>query len=476
MACAKTEIAVRRVILAALATLASFGLTACLTANPDSGPAASQTSIPSGPAPSVGGPDSLLRIANAMAAQGAYSAAIPVYRRAYQKQSSPEALVGLGRALSAIGQYQEALDIFEKAANRDSGNSAAFRGQANSYIALGHADQALPLLDQALAINPGDVDVLSSRAVALDSLGRHDEAIATYEQGLAANPQHAGLRHNYGLSLALTGSDFHRAIELMKSDAAGPLATAAQRQSLALVYTLSGDDNTAARLLSIDEDTAEVESKLAYFHTIQGMPLNERFRTVLTGSVQPKRGSGDPAVRVYETDQTRRTETAARVVEESSLVAERPSAEEAAAVESRQTTAAEPSSESVKSESPYKLAAKPSASLSQDELSDIPLQMNSSGWTLQIASYRQSAQLRTGWALLKVKYSDIIGHLEPRRSEVDFGPRTTAPKGKYYRLSAGPLMSFVEAAAACRALHARGAECWIRPPQKAAGEAAGKRS
>lgn len=459
----------RRVALVTLAVVAGLGLTGCLTSRPDNGPAISQTSTQS-QSPLPGGPDSLLRIANGMAAQGAYSAAIPVYRRAYQKQSNPEALVGLGRALSAVGQYQEASEVFEKAANQDTGNSAALRGQANSYIALGRADQALPVLDNALAVNPGDVDALSSRAVALDSLGRHNEAIEAYEQGLAANPQHAGLRHNYGLSLALTGANFQRAIELMKSDAAGPLMTATQRQSLALVYALSGDDDTASRLLSIDSDIVEVKDKLAYFHTIQGMPANERFHTVLTGSVQPKRGTGDPAVRSYETDQTQRAETAARVVKESGLVTEPQVAEKTIPVAQAAEPASEPVAElaqpAAATAAPRMPAAKPSTSLPQDYLNNIPRQTAPDGWTLQIASYRQVAQLQTGWALLKVKYRNIIGDLEPRQSEVDFGPRPTGPKGKYYRLNVGPLTSFVEADAACRKLRALGAECWIRPPQK----------
>ena len=90
---------------------------------------------------------------------------------------------------------------------------------------------------------------------------------------------------------------------------------------------------------------------------------------------------------------------------------------------------------------------------------------------MQIAAYRYGREVVKGWEELKDLYRDIIGHLEPRRSEVNFGPREeTGPKGFYYRLNAGPLSGFEEAKEICSRLIIAGGECWIRPPEPIEGK------
>jgi hypothetical protein len=99
-----------------------------------------------------------------------------------------------------------------------------------------------------------------------------------------------------------------------------------------------------------------------------------------------------------------------------------------------------------------------------EEAMDIPPLDHNVGYAVQIAAYRHASELNPGWAMLKEKYKDLIGGLEPRRSEVDFGNRDSNPKGFFYRLNAGPLNSYKAAKAICDAISAQGGDCWVRPP------------
>ncbi len=385
---------------------------------------------------------SLLRIADEMAADGAYGAAIPLYRRAHQQDTTAAApLIGLGRSLAAAGQYLEAAEVFEKAHAQSPENADVARNLANTYIALGRPADALTILNGSLDQNPFDIDALGSRAVALDALGRHGEALATYQRALSTAPENEGIKHNYGLSLALGGDDQARALELLGDVASRPEATAAERQNLAMAYALGGDDVMAQRLLAIDSDQQTVENKLTYFDQLKALDTEQRFQTVMSGAIQPKKDLLESANRAYDTDNTVKNETVARLVEEP----EPPVAE----------VVPEPEPEPVV--------------VVEDDLSDIPLLSESQGWALQIAAYRKPQQLRDGWAILREKYADIIGDLEPRRSEVDFGDREKEPKGFFYRLNAGPLTSLAEALNACKEMHALGADCWVRPPEPTEG-------
>ena len=100
----------------------------------------------------------------------------------------------------------------------------------------------------------------------------------------------------------------------------------------------------------------------------------------------------------------------------------------------------------------------------------MPALLGPEGWALQIAAYRTKEELRPGWEKLKEKYFDIIGQLEPRRSEIDFGDRAQQPNGYFYRLNAGPLTSYEEARVACQKISELGTDCWVRPPEVTEGD------
>lgn len=390
------------------------------------------------------GRSSLLAMADAMAADGDHSAAIPVYRRAHAKNSGAAApLIGLGRSLMAMGQVVDAETAFRKAVDREENNPDALAGHGSALLRMDRPGVALPLFEKALSVAPAQSDAVRGLALAQDMTGRHDDAIATYERHLGSGD--LKLRNNYGLSLALHGKTEDGILvleEVMRDGRAGP----SQRQNMALAYLLAGRDGDARRMAAIDQDTETLERTLDYFRIISLLPAEDRLSALVAGATPPKHDKSEPANRAYDNDAERKAETAQRIVGvEEEEVVEDPFPE----------PLPEPEPEPEPEPAPHQDA----------DLSDIPLLAPGEGWSLQIAAYRKASQLVNGWKLLREQYFDIIGDLDPRRTEIDFGDRIEKPSGFFYRLNAGPLTSLEEANDRCRQMRELGADCWVRPPE-----------
>lgn len=376
-------------------------------------------------------------LADAFAAEGNHSAAIPLYRRAHQTTGSAWPLIGLGRSLAALGQHLAAEDAFRRAVSADSGNPDARTGLATSLIALGRPQEALPQLEAVLADAPAHVPALAARAVAADLLGNHRAALAFHEQARALAPDDAALAANHGLSLALAG-DLRSALPILEQAAVRPDATGAVRHNLALALVLSGEVARAERVLRLDHDVAGAAARLADLRGIAALAPDARMRALTGGARAPAQDLSAPANRAYAADDGEITAAAAR------FIADGPGEVTAAPAPAEPTTV-------------------PAAQADAD-LSDIPLLNKREGYALQLAAYRKASQLKNGWAELSEKYGHIIGGLPPRRTEVDFGDRPESPSGFFYRLNAGPLTSLTEALDLCASLRAAGADCWVRPP------------
>lgn len=390
--------------------------------------------------------NSFLVLAMEMAEQGDHNAAIPLYRRAHNWDgSSVEPLVGLGDSLSAIGQYNEANEAYQKAINKNAQDTRALKGLGSSYLALNRPTRAIPFLQQATRVNPRDVDAMSSLAIALDMQGHRAASLEVYKDGLAVDPDNLKLLNNYGLSLALQ-SRHDQSIEILKQAAQHKDAGAAHRQNLALAYALSGNEIMSARLLSIDSGPELTNENLNYYRILSNLPTDDRFESVLTQSGNDMTDITDPANETYNDDDEELTRaiTVARLVE----------------VPPEPIAVVEPEPEPV-------LAP---ASEPENDDTGVPALLGPEGWALQIAAYRTKEELRPGWDKLKEKYFDIIGHLTPRRSEIDFGDRATEPTGYFYRLNAGPLTNYEEARVACEKIQELGTDCWVRPPEVAEGD------
>jgi len=375
-------------------------------------------------APSVD--QALMRLADRMMSEGKYATAIPLYRRAYQHNGEAAALTGLGRAQLAVGANADALEAFTKAAQKDPQNVAAVQGLGQTWLALKNPQAAVAQFDAALALNPTDADSLAGKALALDALGNHDGAMSTYAQGLDSDPENLKLRNNMGLSMALAG-EYDGAIETLKDVALAPEATAANRQNLALALSLAGQDELAGQVASIDLDSQTVNDNMAYFAELRALPAQSRMTAVLGAVRKPKHDLTRPANPAYGDDPNAKA-AAQRLLAPRKVVVE----------------------------------------VNEDGI-EVPPLVDPTGYAVQIAAYRHASELIPGWRMLSEKYQDLIGGLDPRRSEVDFGPRGDYPNGFFYRLNAGPLTTYGEAASICAAIKERGGDCWVRPPTPTEG-------
>lgn len=384
--------------------------------------------------------NSFLMLADEMMENGDHNAAIPLYRRAHKFQPNSAApLVGLGESLSAIGQYHDAADAFQQAISKNGQNIDALKGLGASYLALNRPTRALPYLQQAARVNPRDVENMSSLAIALDMQGHREASLEVYKDGLAMDPDNLKLLNNYGLSLALQ-SRHDESISVLKQAAQHKDAGATHRQNLAMAYALSGNEVMSARLLSIDSGPDLTNENLNYYRILTALPADDRFDAVLSQSGNDMTDLTDVANEEFNDDDNELTKaiTVARLVE-------------------------------VPPE-PIAVVAPTPEPTPEPEDDGVPALLGPEGWALQIAAYRTKEELRPGWEKLKVKYFDIIGQLEPRRSEIDFGDRVQQPNGYFYRLNAGPLTSYEEARDACQEITALGTDCWVRPPEVTEGD------
>ena len=68
-----------------------------------------------------------------------------------------------------------------------------------------------------------------------------------------------------------------------------PAGSAQERQTLALIYGLSGNTAEAARLGRVDLDDASVEHNLAYYQSLRELSAEVRSRAILSSG--PARAS-----------------------------------------------------------------------------------------------------------------------------------------------------------------------------------------
>jgi Flp pilus assembly protein TadD len=232
----------------------------------------------------------LMRAGEASRKRGDYSAAAAFYRRAQNADPKAiEPLIGMGESLAAGGAGREAAQAFRKALAIEETNGRALRGLGNALIAQDQADLAIDEFEKAIAANPRDYRAYSGLGVAYDSLAEHSKAQEYYYAGLEIAPDDTVLRNNLGLSLAFAGH-YKGAIEILRPLALRPGATARDRQNLALVYGLSGDDERAKKFARLDMDSREVERNMSYYAALRSIadPVL-RVKSVRAGYALPAR-------------------------------------------------------------------------------------------------------------------------------------------------------------------------------------------
>jgi Flp pilus assembly protein TadD len=235
-----------------------------------------------GPVPTY---DALMRIGTAARAGGDLANALGVFRRAAQLAPlDPAPLLAAGDVLLEIGDVNEAIVTYNAALVLPGPDLPARVGLAKAYLKTGKPELALAPINQALAETPDDPKLLLLLGVTNDLSGHHWEAQNIYRRGLSLAPGDPALTVNLALSLALSGS-YPTAIAVLQPIAMSPTGTAQERQTLALIYGLTGNSAEAARLGGIDLDQTSVEHNLAYYQTLRALPPDARNQAILSAGL-----------------------------------------------------------------------------------------------------------------------------------------------------------------------------------------------
>lgn len=398
------------------------------------------------------GTTAMLRVADALVADGQYSQALPILRVVHKRRPlNVQIMLRLGQALSGMGAYLEAVNVYDKAYRVNPNNAEVARSMGFARIGLRRPDLALPHFDLAHELAPNDPETVSGLGLSQIGVGAYGPALTTFEEGFLKNPYHKGLRSNYGLSLSLVG-DHERAIEMLKEIALDDSATPKDRQNLALAYGLSGDHDKATKLSHIDLDARSVKNNVTFFKELSAMGPRSRIAVLIGASPNPQQ-----TTRHIANDEFLRKDNEAE--KDAQLATARLfGADEEPIMVAEVLETIEPE------------IGIPEPEESIEELDDgtlVPILLGPKGYALQIAAYRSAEELLPGWEILRKEYADLIQELPPRRSEIDYGAKEGSITGFYYRLNAGPLTEYEQARTICKEIRNRGGDCWVRPPEVA---------
>jgi Flp pilus assembly protein TadD len=224
----------------------------------------------------------LMRIGAAAQSGGDLPNAVGVFRRAAEiAPLEPAPLVAAGNVLLQMGAVNEAIVSYNAALVRRGDTLGAEIGLSKAFLKTGRPQLALAPLTRALAATPDDPKLMLLLGVTRDFSGQHWEAQGLYRRGLGVSPGDAALSVNLALSLAPSG-DYPNAVAVLQPIAMAPNSSPQERQTLALIYGLKGNDPEAARLGRIDLDEAAVDHNLAYFQTLRGLTPEARSRAILS--------------------------------------------------------------------------------------------------------------------------------------------------------------------------------------------------
>jgi Flp pilus assembly protein TadD len=231
--------------------------------------------------------EALMRIGAAALAGGDPVNALSVFRRAAEIRPSAPAFVAIADTLLQIGSVDEAILAYNSALARDGNDLAAQLGLSRAYLETGRPQLAHVPLSKALAQSPNDPRALLLSGVTEDLAGQHAAAQSAYRQGLKYAPTNPALTVNLALSLALS-DNYAAAVAELTPVAMAPAGSARERQSLALIYGLQGNEAEAARIGRIDLDPASVEHNLTIYRMLRGLPPDALSRAILSsGSNRP---------------------------------------------------------------------------------------------------------------------------------------------------------------------------------------------
>ena len=169
------------------------------------------------------------------------------------------------RNLRCAGSPQQAIAIVYDRLQAGGAKEPLLMELGRDYLAADQLKLADSTLQQAYALDPHNWQILSVWGVTMDYQENYAAAQEKYKQGLALSPDNPVLLNNYALSLAQSGK-LDEAITLLQNAVAQPKSSVQNRQNLAMLLALKGDNDGAARLIQADLPSAMAQNNITYYN------------------------------------------------------------------------------------------------------------------------------------------------------------------------------------------------------------------
>jgi Flp pilus assembly protein TadD len=176
-------------------------------------------------------------------------------------------ILGQARNLRYAGAPRDAITVLRRAFETLGEQTPLLLELAKAQFASSFTADARETLGRLRELTPGDWQVYSMQAMLEDTKGRYDEAQELYRSALALSPDNLSIINNYSLSLAQAG-DLTQAIQLLERIAYGEKSTIQTRQNLAMLYVLSGDRESAQKLVEGDLPPDLARENLSNFQSL----------------------------------------------------------------------------------------------------------------------------------------------------------------------------------------------------------------
>lgn len=161
-----------------------------------------------------------------------------------------EAHLALANFYAATNELEKARNVLERANRLQPQQPRVAYLLGKMYLTENRIREALAVFEASLKMYPADLELLTATGIAYDMIPQHATAQTFYQRAQALNPKAdlTVLRTNLAMSYILTGKP-QMAVDLLKTDAAKPGASAVTRHNLALAYGVLGQDKEARALL-----------------------------------------------------------------------------------------------------------------------------------------------------------------------------------------------------------------------------------
>jgi Flp pilus assembly protein TadD len=240
------------------------------------------------PVPAAETQGQYLAVAQKMQAMGDYAGALTFFQRVLDTEpNNAEAVYGTADAMTILGQALDSTKYYGQFQQLRPNDPRGPIGMARAFNRANRPADALAALDANRKITGSSMQAFQERGIALDLSGRNKEAQTVYADALRAAPKNLDILRRMALSFALT-EDYPTALNLLQTVANEPGGAQTIRQSVALVYALSGQAEAAVKIAATTESEATAKQRLAFFRSLPNLTLQQRARAVHLNEISPE--------------------------------------------------------------------------------------------------------------------------------------------------------------------------------------------